>query len=295
MRSIPKAPIGTHPRLLFTDADRPELMAKVANDSFTKLAFTAVSNSITGSLLRPGHLLNSVYGQLSKGQFADTNNFTRSLSTVGDWSFGWYDWGYAKTGVGGYFNLTGNDRSIYSALAGYSYMIYLRQTVNVTEAQLAARATATAARQHHSLYPSFLATAGKATPKYFDVELAFAYDLLYNYMNETERNNTRNFISYLTTGKSLSYTMCNANDQFTTPHGTLQYLSLMTMALSIEGETGYDNSSMVNVCLCAKDSLKTWVIRKDGSYHQNMGWTYYIDSGFLSFYVASRANLCVRK
>jgi hypothetical protein len=239
--------------------------------------------------LTPTTRLGSVYASLSKGDFADPANFTESLSKVNGLNFAWYDGGYAKSGIGGFFNMTGDDRSIYSALAGYSYHLWLNQT-DQSSLRSAATALATAARQHHLLYPLILANSSKSVPGYYDVELSFAYDILYNWMNVTERNNTRNFIAYLTKGKTLP--SCSVGNSVIGHPQTLLYSAWFAMVLSIEGETGYDNSSVINNCLCIKDFLQYSGIRSDGSVISDYGYMYHFDAGLPGLLALSRANIC---
>ena len=259
MRNLTKAAIGTHPRLLFTEADRSELVARVTNDSFAKLAYNSVFDAMSKSLLNPSTPMGLVYASLSQGIFANQTNFTRALSGVSATYFDGFDNAYSRIGIGGFFNFTGGGRSLYSALATYSYALWLRQNDSVA-LRNCARAVATASRQHHLIYPGLLSSASLSTPKYYDVELALAYDLMYNWMNGTERNNTRNFISYLTKGKN-SIPGCFAgidNQAISSLRYALSYSAWFFMTLAIEGEPGYDNSSMITNCACMVEYLSTY-------------------------------------
>jgi hypothetical protein len=167
--SVPQ--IGVHPRLFFSDADRDEIFNRTLNDPVSKSAYESLLPFIRKSILNSTSTFGPVYESLKRGEIHPGFNLTLPIVTTR--SFVGFDSKYSRRGIGAFWNMTGEDRSIYSVMASYSFVLWLQQNDSLA-LYSHARAIATAAKYHRAIYPQILKDAKlSATPKYYDNEVRF--------------------------------------------------------------------------------------------------------------------------
>jgi hypothetical protein len=234
-----------HPRIFFTDADRPDLQARATNDPVVQAAIYGaggLSNIVATTIDSPATPVGTAYARLAVG---DASTDIQSLVQSAD---------AANT------FLTGNG-GLYEPLADACYLAWLYPT-NTTRLQQLATAVATAALCHSNWYVNLPSTSkGELSPDVY-ASLGLCYDLMYDWMSDSQRNSTRAVISLMTTNRrTIGW---NEADYSDSTNWRAHHDHLISMQLAIEGETGFDAVSLATNAASLKTFTTRWGITENG-------------------------------
>lgn len=249
-------PPYVHPRIFFTDADRPAMQARATNDAIvsegmsqpTYGLFAVVSNTIDNAASTVGQ----IYSRLAAG---DTSVETQSLIQQGTASADFLN-GDANSGL-------------YGPLEAACYLAWLWPT-NAVRLQQLATAVATAATCHQSWWVNLPSgSKGELSPDVY-ADLGFCYDLMYNWMSESQRAATRNCISLMTTNRrTIGW---NETDYADSTNWRSHHDHLILAQLAIEGETGFDAVALATNAASLKTFTTRWGITEGGCNREGNGY-----------------------
>lgn len=245
-----------HPRIFFTDADRPAMQARATKDAIvsegifqpTYGLFAVVSNTIDN----PATIVGQTYARLAAG---DTSVDTQSLIQQGTASADFLN-GDASSGL-------------YGPLEAACYLAWLWPT-NTARLQQLATAVATAAVCHQSWWVNLPSSSkGELSPDVY-ADLGFCYDLMYDWMSESQRAATRNCISLMTTNRrTIGW---NESDYSDSTNWRSHHDHLILAQLAIEGETGFDAVSLATNAASLKTFTTRWGITEGGCNREGNGY-----------------------
>lgn len=242
-----------HPRIFFTDADRPDLQFRATNDPVVQAAIygaSGLSNIVATTIDNPVSPVGTAYARLAAG---DTSTDIQSL--------------VQSAGAAISF-LTGNG-GLYEPLAAACYLAWLNPTNTARQQQLAT-AVATAAICHSNWYVNLPSSSkGELSP---DVHagLGLCYDLMYDWMSDSQRNSTRAVISLMTTNRhTIGW---NETEYSDSTNWRAHHDHLIAMQLAIEGETGFDAVALATNAASLKTFTTRWGITEGGFTREGTGY-----------------------
>ncbi len=248
-------PPYVHPRIFFTDADRPAMQVRATNDTIVQEGiyqatyglFAVVSNTIDNAASTVGQ----TFARLAAG---DTTVDTMAL--VQQQSTGEFLNGDVGSGL-------------YGPMASACYLAWLWPT-NTARLQQLATAVATAATCHQSWYVNLPdSSKGELSPDVY-ADIGFCYDLMYNWMSASQRATTRNFISLMTTNRhTIGW---NETDYSDSTNWRDFHDHLILAQLAIEGETGFDAVALATNAASLKTFTTRWGITEGGFNREGMGY-----------------------
>ncbi len=294
-----------HPRLFFTEQDRPELAEKARRDPLVAAAVAQMRQGISRTLDDPKTRLGRAYARLARG---DSGVDFRSL--------------YPDVKAGA--TMTGTGEDFYSELSAACYLAWLDQTgldqsgVNpsgqipsgqIPSGQIPsglsqsgpdqsvakklrelAKVVATLARCHAAAYtPAPERRADDHGGLSHDVfsDLGFCYDLTYNWMTEDERFTTRALLSAMTTSRHTI--MWNSRDSDISTNWRNGHDHLILAALAIEGEPGFDAGCTAQNIEALKIYVTKWGLNDQGFNREGPGYfSLGMHAGALAAYAVSR-------
>lgn len=237
-----------HPRIFFTDADRPTLQAAANTDPVASAAKARLVSNVAATLDSPTHALGIAFNRLKAGDAAfDTRAVIRAGTASPDC-------------------MTGHSSSgLYGLLAAATYVAWLDTEAGSPRLRELAAALTTAAANHATWW----ANEGGLVPDFYG-ELGFCYDLLYDSMTEAERAIVRQTIALMTTGRRV-YGATEPDYAHSTNWRTY-HQHLIFGALAIEGEPGFDAASLEISRQAARRFLTKWGITPDGFNREGPGY-----------------------
>ncbi len=249
-------PPYVHPRIFFTDADRPTLLARATNDAIgiegVSQAAYGLSAVVSNTIDNAASPVGQAYARLAVGDTSvDTSTLVQQQSAAGSF-------------------LSGDAASgLYGPLASACYLAWLGPTNNVRLQQLAT-AVATAAACHQSWYVNLPSSSkGELAPDVY-ADLGFCYDLMYNWMSESQRATTRNFISLMTTNRhTIGWNEAEYSDS---TNWRVHHDHLILAQLAIEGESGFDAVALATNAASLKTFTTRWGITENGFNREGMGY-----------------------
>ncbi len=241
----PNPPPFVHPRVYFTEEDRPALAEKAKNDPLVALAIEQMKQGISGTLDNPKSPLGQAYEQFKQG---NSQFDFRSL--------------YPDCKAGAM--MTGTGRDFYPALSAACYLAWLDQSDPKKMRELA-KIVATIARCHAATHTPF---DGLNHDVFAD--LGFCYDLTYNWMTEDERFTTRALLAYQTAKRHTPFWEGIDADLSTNWRDGHDHLILA--ALAIEGEPGFDARCNADNFEALKDFVSKWGINDQGFNREGPGY-----------------------
>ncbi len=261
-------PPFVHPRIFFTDEDRPDLLKKAKTDPLVMAAIQQMKQNIAQSLDNPKSVFGRVYAQMKRG---DT-----SLDF----------WAVCPTGKAD-GQVSGGLKDFYSIMAAKCYLTWLEP--DPATCREVAKVVATFARCH---------TAAKVPHDglHHDVfvDLALCYDLSYNWMTEDERATTRDLLAYESKGRKTPFSDGIDADISTNWRDAHDYAILLQTAL--EGEPGYDPATTAYNEEALKIFITKWGANREGFNREGPGYfSLGMGTGSLAAYALSRRgeNLAV--
>ena len=249
-----------HPRLLFTNADWPEMSNRAAHGAVAAAAVSSLREAVKNTLDDP----ESAIGKLAKAldQYAKSGyqdpapDMSDTLSQGSQTADCMLDADPSK--------------SLYGALLDACYLAWLDQDPSVMSAsvsddkqqrfQYLARLVAAAAKVHFdSLWDRKANTFNTSNPNFISgldkpgnpidiakapINLVLCYDLIYNWMDDAQRKDTRNFLYALSYARHFSNAFGTQGDNVGKPNSGLEQNGdfgnlndyAILMALGIEGE-----------------------------------------------------------
>ena len=266
-------PPYVHPRIFFTAADRASLQARATNDVIvtegiyqaTYGLYAVVSNTIDNASTSIGQ----TFARLAAGDTtADTMALVQQQNAANDFMAG------------------GAGSGLYGPLSSACYLAWLWPT-NAARLQQLATAVATAAACHQSWYVNLPSSSkGELSPDVY-ADLGFCYDLMYDWMSESQRATTRNFISLMTTNRhTIGWNEAEYSDS---TNWRSHHDHLILAQLAIEGETGFDAVALATNAASLKTFTTRWGITENGFNREGMGYfSFGMKNGILAAVALSR-------
>ncbi len=237
-----------HPRLFFTDADRPALQSAAATDPVASAAKARLITNVAATLDNPSNALGVAFSRLKTG---DTSYNTRSV---------------IRSGTASPDAMTGHASSgLYGLLAAASYVAWLDTETGSPRLRELGTALAAAAANHNTWW----ANEGGLAPDFYS-DLAFCYDLLYDSMSESQRAVVRQAIARMIAGRTV-YGATEPDYAFSTNWRTY-HQHLILGALAIEGEPGFDAALLDTNRRAARRFLTKWGVTADGFNREGPGY-----------------------
>jgi len=254
-----------HPRIFFSEADRPNLMAAMTdtNNPAVTNSIALLKTAVTNTIDNPSNPVGIAYQHLKAGDAT------------------WDIRGIVSAQNGPYETLIGTANcGLYGPLASACYLAWVDHDNPALQQRLRdlATAVATAARQHTTWYLSDRMEKANSTnptaydPSSYDVysDLAFCYDLMYNWMTEDQRGTTRALLSWMTAGRTTLGTG-EPDYAHSTNHRTF-HDHLIIAQLSIEGETGWDPVAIAKNFQSMKIYFTVWGLAPEGFSREAPGY-----------------------
>jgi autotransporter-associated beta strand protein len=277
-------PPYVHPRIFFSEADRSSLRS-ATNDPLNPAVTNAIAllrSAVSKSIDNPSSPVGIAYQRLKTGDAT------------------WDIRGIVSAQNGPYETLIGNEKcGLYGPLASACYLAWLDQDNPAFQQRLKdlATAVATAARQHTTWYVSDRMEKANTTtnpnaydPNSYDVysDLAFCYDLMYNWMTEDQRGTTRSLLTWMTAGR-LTLKAGGEPDYAHSTNHRIFHDHLIIAQLAIEGETGWDPSAIASNFLSKKIYYSVWGLTPDGFSREAPGyWVFGMHNGAPAAYALSK-------
>ena len=272
----------THPRIFFSEADRPTLMAAMTdtNNPAVTNSIALLKTAVTNSIDNPSSPIGIAYQHLKAGDAT------------------WDIRGIVSAQNGPYETLIGTAGcGLYGPLASACYLAWVDHDNPALQQRLKdlATAVATAARQHTTWYLSDrMEKANSTTPSAYDPnsydvysDLAFCYDLMYNWMTEDQRGTTRALLSWMTAGRTTLGT--GEPDYAHSTNHRIFHDHLIIAQLAIEGETGWDPVAIDKNFQSMKIYFTVWGLGPEGFSREAPGYfTFGMHNGAPAAYALSR-------
>lgn len=281
MGSSTPAPF-VHPRIFFTEEDRPALRAAMTdtNNPVATNAIVQLMTEVTNSIDKPYTPIGAAYARLKVG---DPDVDIQGVAKLSDVPYKTFQ-GTASSGL-------------YGVLASACYLAWLDQNNPATQQRLKdlATAVATAARQHSTWYLyDRMYWSGSTNPSAYSItsydvysDLALCYDFIYNWMTEEQRGVTRKLLADMTYGR-LTQGATEEDYVLSTNH-RIFHDHLVIAQLAIEGEPGYDAASVATNRQKLKSYFNVWGIAKEGFNREGPGYfAFGMHNGTPSAYALSR-------
>ncbi len=249
-------PPYAHPRIFFTDEDRPALQARAASDPIVQEGIYQVTYGLQAVVASTIDNVSSTIGQIyARLILGDTTLDTSALVQQ-------------QSAAGSFLNGEANS-GLYGPLASACYLAWLWPT-NMVRFQQLATAVATAAICHQNWYVNLpSANKGELSPDVY-ADLGFCYDLMYDWMSESQRTATRSFISLMTTNRhTIGW---NETDYSDSTNWRDFHDHLILAQLSIEGETGFDAVALAANVASLKTFTTRWGITEGGFNREGTGY-----------------------
>jgi autotransporter-associated beta strand protein len=258
-----------HPRIFFTEADRPSLLAATTdtNNPVVTNAVAILRSNVAATIDNPSSLIGAAYQRMKSGDASyDIRPLVIQETPYVTWS------GYTSSGF-------------YGTLSAACYLAWVDNQNPALQQRLRdlATAVATAARQHTTWYlADRMLQSGSSNPAAFhpfsyDVysSLALCYDMMYNWMSEEQRGVTRSLLAWMTAGRT-TYGVGELDHLHSTNWRTF-HSHLIAAQLAIEGETGFDSVSVIRNMNSFKVFTDNWGISEEGINREGPG---YFNFGF---------------
>lgn len=245
----PTPPPYEHPRIFFTDADRPAMLARAANVPSVIAGVASLRSHIAGNLDNSNTPVGKAFLAAKAG------NVGYSMRDV------------IEAGSPLYDNMAGARGGLYSAMASACFVAWLDQN-NPARLTDLATAVATIARQHATWYVPKPNTADMGYDIY--AELGFCYDLMYDWMTEEQRGTTRSLLSAMTYSRRTL--VWNERDTAFSTNWRTFHDHIVTAGLAIEGEEGYDAAAMADIKWALKRFCSKWGMTPEGFSREGPGY-----------------------
>ncbi len=245
----PTPPPYEHPRIFFTDADRPAMLARAASVPSVIDGVASLRSFVSGSLDNPSTPIGKAF------LAAKASNVGYSMRDV------------IEAGDPIYANMAGGRSGLYSALASACFVAWLDQN-NPARLTDLATAVATVARQHATWYVPKPNNSDMGYDIY--AELGFCYDLMYDWMTEEQRGATRAHLSAMSYSRR-TFAWNERDTAFSTNWRTF-HDHLVTAGLAIEGEEGYDAVAMADIKGALKRFCTKWGMTPEGFSREGPGY-----------------------
>ena len=257
-------PPYVHPRIFFTEADRASLLAATTdtNNPVVTNAVAILQSNVTATIDNSSSLIGAAYRRMKAGDATyDIRPLVTQETPYVTWS------GYTSSGF-------------YGTLAAACYLAWVDHDNPSNQQRLKdlATAVATAARQHTTWYlADRMLQSGSSNPSAYSVfsydvysDLALCYDLMYNWMSEDQRGVTRSLLAWMTAGRTTLGV--GEPDHLHSTNWRTFHNHLIAAQLAIEGETGYDEPSVIGNMNAFKVFTDHWGISEEGINREGPGY-----------------------
>lgn len=252
MRRLTPTPTAyEHPRVLFTKLDRADLLIRTLNDSVVNDAMNGtygLKADILGTIDNATSPIGLLFTSLALG---DETVDTQSAVTNSDF---------------------------YGHLQNACYVAWLYQDSPARLQQLAT-AVGTAAKVQYKWW----LMGGVCYEK-----LAICYDLMYDWMSESQRSVTRKLISDMTFNK---HTYGWGNPDYQRQNWMTEGMSVMLANYAIENEAGYNAQSTAETISQFKSYMTRWGLMENGFNGEGMGYFGFgMSNGSVGAYAIARRD-----
>jgi hypothetical protein len=257
-------PPYVHPRIFFTEADRASLLAATTdtNNPVVTNAIAQLRTNVAATIDNTSTQIGIAYQHMKSG---DATYDIRAIVSIETPYVTWS--GYTSSGF-------------YGTLAAACYLAWVDHDNPALQQRLKdlATAVATAARQHTTWYLNDRMTqSGSSNPADYSVfsydvysDLALCYDLMYNWMTEDQRGTTRALLAWMTAGRTTWGV--GEPDQAHSTNWRTFHNHLIAAQLAIEGETGYDEASVIRNMKAFQVFTDKWGISEEGINREGPGY-----------------------
>ena len=188
---------GCHPRVLFTRADWPDFSSRAVNSTEARTAIGLLTTGLAGGFDKAGTNLNTLaadfntYGLGGYDETYRTGTLTAAYAAAG--SPGTSDLVLGGTNPTGLF-YPSLLSAIYLAWIGTDPTLPHSSVPAAQQSRFTYLATVTAAAAHYELLVNHVGTNTSISTSNLPNTLALCYDLLYDWMSNTQQTNTRDYL-----------------------------------------------------------------------------------------------------